>query len=410
MKIGFVLRELMPSGPSKIAVMSAREVKKMNIESELLVYARGPYNYKYEDLLKKVAVRYFDNGFLHFLAEIFSRLTVIFLPAGRGRESKVDISTILLAPLLLSKNNYDVLVFSDQLAGISGLIANFLKKIPYFTYVHEILFSSIKLGIHPFSRKHRVLGWFFYAFVYCMEKEVLWKSEKVFFNSKETMDRAVHFFPFVKRKGIVLYPGCMPIKRLPLKRKGFILAVSRWDAGRYPSFLLDLAKMSKAKFVIAGSWTPPSFSKRFLKEVRRKGLEERVKVLADLNEAKLKELYLNASMYVQWTAEGFSMGVLEAMAHGLVVLVSNLAGASEIVSDRVDGFIIKGQRNMYEHLWGVTAPAELMKPSEYAKIINALMGRIDALKTMGERAWETSKKYSWEMYVQRLIQAITCKI
>ncbi len=54
-----------------------------------------------------------------------------------------------------------------------------------------------------------------------------------------------------------------------------------------------------------------------------------------------KEVYENITVYCQPSVtEGFGLPVLEAMAHGKPVIVSEGAGASELIEDGVDGFVV----------------------------------------------------------------------
>ena len=400
-----VLRVLTVSGTSKLALIDAREIAKKGVNTEILVYRKELYAHVYDKLLQGMKVRYFDQGLLSRVIYLFSWLTTILLPSGRGKESRIDILTILLIPLLHRKR-YDTLIFYDQLAAISGLIAKKLRGIPYFTYAHEVIFTTVGIGLHPFTQRHKILGRIFYALVYYLESKILKESEAVFFNSKKTMRRFVYFFPSLREKGYVVYPGCKPTRELPEKEEGYVLAFSRWDAGRYPSLILRLAEESDAHFVIAGSWTPASLSRKFLRDIRERELAGKVRFLGEIEENQAVELYSGAGIFVQWAWEGFSMGVLEAMAHGAVAIVSRFAGASEIIADTVDGFIARGSPRLTESVWGTVSPNDLMNPSEYVKIINTLLANKFLLKRMSRMAWEKSKQYSWERRAECLITCI----
>ncbi|GFP33773.1 L-malate glycosyltransferase, partial [Candidatus Hakubella thermalkaliphila] len=83
--------------------------------------------------------------------------------------------------------------------------------------------------------------------------------------------------------------------------------------------------------------------------------------------------------------DGFGSVVLEAMACGLPVIVSENTGAKDCVRDGIDGFIVP------------------------AADVDALCDRInyfytnrDKVREMGRRAREQALKYDWESYRKRL--------
>jgi len=70
----------------------------------------------------------------------------------------------------------------------------------------------------------------------------------------------------------------------------------------------------------------------------------------------------------------------EAMACGLPVVVSEANGTSEIITDGVDGLILKDPTDS----------------SALAGMIRRLYEDRDLRASMGERATETTQQYSWE--------------
>lgn len=96
---------------------------------------------------------------------------------------------------------------------------------------------------------------------------------------------------------------------------------------------------------------------------------------------EVKEIWYNAaSVYVlPSVTEGFGLTVLEAMSHGVPVVVAEGAGASELVENGINGFVVPIRDSL--------ALADAIKhfydnPSE--------------VKRMGANARMTAEKYSWE--------------
>jgi glycosyltransferase involved in cell wall biosynthesis len=95
---------------------------------------------------------------------------------------------------------------------------------------------------------------------------------------------------------------------------------------------------------------------------------------------KLEEAYGLMSVYVQPSVtEGFSLSILEAMAHGRPVIVSKGAGASELITEGVDGFIVP-----------------IRDPGAIAERIEAFRKNPALMVRMGANARKTAEKYTWK--------------
>jgi len=91
--------------------------------------------------------------------------------------------------------------------------------------------------------------------------------------------------------------------------------------------------------------------------------------------------YAAADVYAGPSLEDtFALPVAEAMACGLPVIVSAAAGVSEIITDGVDGLILRDARDS----------------ATLAAMIRRLYDDKDFRDRLGERAAETTRKYTWE--------------
>jgi len=400
-KIGIIVRLISPGGVPKMAIEETRNLALLGCKSELIYYREGSARaYKYKELLREIKTKSFDKGLLKYMNRLFGYISLIFLPSGRALESTVDILSIILAPILFPKKSYDVLLCMDQLAGITGLVAS-KRGIKYFVYVHEPIFISSLLGSYRISR-FRITRKLVTALLYNVEKKILMNATGVFFNSQGTYRWMAKYFPFLRNKGKVVYPGCHPIDKLPEKRDAFILSVSRWDSNKYPTFMLDLAKKIPAKFVIAGSWTPPNLLNDFINNIHKNKLNEKVEVLTNVSEKDMRYLFLKARVFVHWSVEGFSMGVLEAMAHGLPEVTRRGAGVGEIITNGFNGFVIEeAERDKFISL-PLDAPQRKPSLDRYLKTLENLLGNQELCEVAGRNAWETSKKYDWTEHAKQL--------
>ncbi|HXX19643.1 MAG TPA: glycosyltransferase family 4 protein [Candidatus Acidoferrum sp.] len=98
--------------------------------------------------------------------------------------------------------------------------------------------------------------------------------------------------------------------------------------------------------------------------------------------------YAAADVYAGPSLEDtFALPVAEAMACGLPVIASAAAGVSEIITDGVDGLILSDPRD--------AAALEAM--------IRRLYENKDFRDRLGERAAETTRKYTWENNGRELV-------
>ena len=131
-------------------------------------------------------------------------------------------------------------------------------------------------------------------------------------------------------------------KELGIPLSHFVVGtVGRIELQKGHKYLIDAAfivkkKIPKVKFLIVGGGSLKAKLKRYAKE---KGLEKEVIFTGkrkDIPEIlSVMDVFLLPSL-----REGFSIALLEAMASGKGVVVTNVGSNSEIVSDGENGFII----------------------------------------------------------------------
>lgn len=102
----------------------------------------------------------------------------------------------------------------------------------------------------------------------------------------------------------------------------------------------------------------------------------------------LESFYNNISVYIQPSVtEGFGLGVMEAMAHGRPVIVSDGCGAAEYVGD---GGIVVKKRNT----------------TELKEAIMSFYTDPEKVRKMGEAARKIAEQYSWNTIEELYIEVI----
>ena len=125
---------------------------------------------------------------------------------------------------------------------------------------------------------------------------------------------------------------------------------------------------------------------RDMKDILKKYKKEQIKIINYTPNPS--EFYKKASVCVLPSIEdGFGLVVLEAMASGIPVIVSEHTGAKDAVINGKNGFIVatKNAKNLNVKL-------------------SYLYNNQNEIKRMGKNARKTAEKYTWENYNKKLIK------
>lgn len=152
-------------------------------------------------------------------------------------------------------------------------------------------------------------------------KRKLCSPEKIYIIHNSVAIPAQNDFSFTTKKIINLAPMT--------KRKGQDVLIRAIPA--------VVRKVPEATFVFAGTGRISLY--RQLAE--RVGVINFCKFRGWVSGKRKENIYQHATLYIQASRdEGMSMSLLEAMAHGLPVVATNVGGTSLIVQDGVEGFLV----------------------------------------------------------------------
>jgi len=157
-----------------------------------------------------------------------------------------------------------------------------------------------------------------------------------------------------------------------------------WERKGVPYIIgaLSLVPRSDVKLLIVGSGDKELYGQLAeLKQVR-----ERITFVS--HSSNLWEYYAASDVFVFPTIyEPFGLVIVEAMASGLPVITSRVAGAADFITDGVDGLLLSD-------------PGDT---SDLAAKIELLLSNVELRKTMGKRARETVENLSWNRVAQKTI-------
>jgi glycosyltransferase involved in cell wall biosynthesis len=163
---------------------------------------------------------------------------------------------------------------------------------------------------------------------------------------------------------------------LPEEAFGLLLIGNDWKTKGLPCLLDAVGQLQDPRLwvLVVGRDDRMPFEAR----VRSCGLEGQVRFLPLRPDVEFyyaaSDTYVGPSLH-----DSFALPPLEAMVCGLPVVVSTGNGGSEIVTDGVDGLILKDPRNA----------------RELAELIRRVLQDVSLRHRLGERAVQTTLKHTW---------------
>jgi UDP-glucose:(heptosyl)LPS alpha-1,3-glucosyltransferase len=145
-------------------------------------------------------------------------------------------------------------------------------------------------------------------------------------------------------------------------------------------------KTKNVKLVVIGISIPSDPIEKYKKQAVDLGVGDRF-IFAGKRSDVYKyfaaaDIFVLPSVY-----EPFGLVVLEAMASGLPVVVSKVAGAAELIEDGKDGLLLENPKN----------------PKEIAEKINYLLEE-NELKRIGRNARKKAEKYPWKKTAEEMLK------
>lgn len=188
--------------------------------------------------------------------------------------------------------------------------------------------------------------------------------------------------------GVDLERFRLPSKVLTVHRRCRILAVGNLGIGKGTHHLLRAVaalKSMQCRVVLVGT-----LDAYVTELVRRLGLHESVEVVGRVDQGRLARYYWSADMFVHPSLhEGMSMSVLEALACGLPVIVSDRSGYM--------GTIIDGKNGLVVPAGDVAALADA---------IRMLWEDRDMCEHICQAGQRTAANHSWDKYGDQMVRLL----
>jgi glycosyltransferase involved in cell wall biosynthesis len=187
----------------------------------------------------------------------------------------------------------------------------------------------------------------------------------------------------------VVLPGAHIRPSVRAERQRYVILATAWKEGKDPQYVLDLvSQIQHSEFLVAGAWISQAMKERFLKQLKRLQLQDRVTITGALGEDGLLDLYSQALAFLQIKADvGFGLPALEAAGQGCTFIIPSGQGVCDIFMSGRDGFIVseKDTRQIVEHL-------------------QQLYDNPTTAVQMGKNAWSKAQSYSWKKHAEALVR------
>ncbi len=202
----------------------------------------------------------------------------------------------------------------------------------------------------------------------------------------------------------VIYSGVNTVKYKPnekrkilLKNKlnltdTFVVLFVGWEFKRkgleYILRAIQLMKRNNIKiFVVGKGIDDPECNMKLL--AKKLGIQKNVFFVGHIGPEHISDYYNIADAFVLPSMhDAFALVVTEAMASGIPVIVSKNTGASELIENGKNGFILENYTSS----------------EEIASLLNILIEKKAFTKRMSKNARKTAEKNSWENVSKRILK------
>ena len=254
-----------------------------------------------------------------------------------------------------------------------------LRGIPYIAHIHLDVGPSTKMGfLLPFYKK---------VFL----QKVLSSSSKIIVPTKDYIDLVSKKYTISKNK-IYKIPCGVDLKNFQsLSGKSHdlirLLFVGRLSIQKNVPLLIRSFKKITEKNLrnielhIVGDGKEKS---KIINLIKAEKLEKKVILHGALRGKRLYKIFSNSDIFILTSRlESFGIVLIEAMASGLPIVVSNIPAVRNVVENGKTGLLVKPS------------------PEHFAKAIEKLLNNSQLRKKLIKNGLEEAKKYNWDKIVEK---------
>jgi len=382
LKIAVIIGELTHIGGVTIAVTKEVEnLKKLGFDAELvLLHRNNKYDFREVIGQTNIPIRFLSDD-LNIISRFSFRFPFFTF------FSFFHLSAILWAPKLIRKYGYNVLLIHETYNCLSGVFCAKHSKAKLISYYWDPVSYIVP----------RIYGKKFPAILMPLVKKLSSSIDKFILKNSDVIliGSGLHeklIESLCPSKKIYKIPAGTEVRRtISKKREKIIVSLTKWDRGKRPEFLLDVAKEIKGdfRFFIGGNWTDREQRNEFEEKIKELGLENKIILLGRVSEKEKFLLFAKSRVLIHPIVEAFGMFALEAAACGCPFIIPKKSGVTEL--------FIEGQGGYFPQEGDI---------KEYVDEVNLLLSDDALAEKMGLMAWKIAKKYTWQAHAEKILSAI----
>jgi len=314
-------------------------------------------------------------------------ISIFFPGINVAIRSGLLINMILLTRYL-KKENPSVVIAHQLLSAIFVTPYCLMYRKPFILILHDNPFLFLEKNGHSRAGPLKIM---LFNLIYMMSNLVIYKSRQTISTTIQIHDAIKKKLLF--RKDIVVAEyGIDTSKESDIGKRKLLLTVSKWSKFRNPQAYVELLNFltQNINLTMLGRWDSDAELSEFVDFVKRQELSHRVKIMVDVSEDELSKLYDETRVFLRlgFGERGTGQAILEALGHGCPVVISKDLGASTMIEDGKQGFLVDEN-----DLSGV------------ANKISMIFNDEDVLRSMVRESYDLSKRKSWNSYLEALFKA-----
>lgn len=292
---------------------------------------------------KDAVPKYYKEIFLKMKPVVLSptRETPTFLRtrSETNRTPALSISPFALLEVtkFLLKNKPRLLICHEFGSGMLAFVFTLFNKHKTILVLHDTPFALFSHDNSTLNSGLKALGLLLlkksinlFGSVVCTTKAIK-NSLKSFGIKRELL---------VAEYGVKNCPGFKPNNA-----KKIVLALAKWTNSRKPETYLEIARRlpSDVEFLIAGHWDNEVYRSEIVEKAKQINVQGwRIDIRSDLTEEEVHQLYHTATVFLRLSfAElGTGQGILDAVGHGIPLVLGKDLGALGGFTDGVHGYIV----------------------------------------------------------------------
>lgn len=280
----------------------------------------------------------------------------------------------------------DIVIAHQLLSGLMVAPFCLLFRINIVLVLHDNPYLFLENGRNK-SLKQKFIN----SVTYAVTRLAFFYSHRIVFTS-ETIARNTEKHINVGNRGVVADYGIDAFPKKDLKRE-FVTVVSKWSRFRKPQAYLELRKLlpSDIILVMAGRWDSEEEYSEFKNDAIHANYSDSLIIIKELSEEELSDLYDRTRVFVRlgFNESGTGQAILEAIGHGCPVVISKSIGASSLIENGRQGFLVD-ETNL----------------NEVMDKVSQILRDDKLFAHMSKACYELGSSNGWENYLNKLRECI----